>query len=64
MSARTQPTNVSLSLQGQPFVGEKAKSITVTSNSHAVEVDADYGIWDTTSNINVVPELTNFINPA
>ena len=64
MSARTQPTNVSLSIQGQPFVGEANKTIITTSGSHAVEVDADYALWDTVSNVYVTPDQCNFRNPA
>lgn len=60
MSARTQPANATPSTFGQPLVGEKAASITVTSNSHATQLDADYAIWDTTSNVYVDPNNTNF----
>ena len=40
----------------------KAPGVTfkVKSNSHAVQVFADYSIWDTTSNVHVRPEDTNF----
>lgn len=64
MSARTQPTNAVSSIQGQPFQGAKTKSVLVTSNSHATEVDADYAIWDTTSNAFVTPDQTNYNSPA
>jgi hypothetical protein len=60
MAVRTQPVNAVSSIFGQPITGEKQASITVTSNSHACEVDADYAVWDTTSNVFVDPNNTNF----
>lgn len=38
-----------------------AASITVTANGHAVEVDGDGGLWDTTSGIAVQDWQTNIL---
>lgn len=45
---------------GQGGAG-KAASITVTSNGHAVEVDGDGGLWDTTTGAAVQDWQTNVL---
>lgn len=42
---------------GQGGAG-KAATIVVTSNNHPVEVDGDGGLWDTTSGVAVLRDLT------
>lgn len=76
MSARTLPANVTMSTMGQPFQGEKNKSVTVqgpyngfqtgqsVATSDAVTVNADYGVFDTTVTQNLDVNSTNFKDPA
>lgn len=77
MSARPILTNVAMSIQGQPLVGEKTKNVTVQASGNAgyawatsaastdaVSISADYGLYDTVQNTNVPAEITNFLAPA
>lgn len=61
MSNRTPvPTNVSLSRSKADVAVASANPTKVLANNHVVTIDADYGIWDSTSNVFVLPEETNF----
>jgi len=50
------PNNVKIPLLNN----ENSQKAKVVGSSHAVEVSADYGIWDTVSGAFVKPEDTNF----
>jgi hypothetical protein len=56
MSNRTLPTNATPSKTNDA----NAALAKVKSNNHAVQVYADMGIWDATSNVYVLPEDTNW----
>lgn len=58
MSKRTPPTNVAPSTTNNEWAGK----VVVTSNSHPVQIDADYSIWDTTANAYVKPSDTNLFS--
>jgi hypothetical protein len=58
--SRNKPQNVDYS-SGTKL--EKGASFSVGSNSHAVRQDADKTLWDTVSDIAVLPEDTNIKAP-